>query len=266
MNSKLVFIYDNRNEINSSISKIVGLSSYGDIIYKRKRLKNIVQNILLDLGIEVEFIQITTDRDVRKLINILEYDDQNKIYVNYFSSTVITNKENFKLLLEKCEYINEMMVVNKESPTMIVFNKFEEYKSFLLNETLVEPRNIVNKYEDIKEIGIDRCLINISTYTDFLKFFSGGFEARYFNSIKSDEYIVTKSSTNKKKMKAEHDYYYLLPENMKSWFVVPYNYVEEENVAKYSMERIKAPDVALQWVHEAISVDDFKKLIDKIMF
>ena len=70
MNSKLVFIYDNRNEINSSISKIVGLSSYGDIIYKRKRLKNIVQNILLDLGIEVEFIQITTDRDVRKLINI----------------------------------------------------------------------------------------------------------------------------------------------------------------------------------------------------
>ena len=266
MDNKLVFIYDNRNEINSSISKIVGLNSYGDIIYRRKRLRNIVQNTLQDLGIETEFIQITTDRDTRKLVNTLEHDTQNKIYVNYFSSSVITNKENFKLLLEKCQYINETMVVNRESPTMIVFNSFEEYKSFLLNETLIEPKNIVNKYEDIREIGIDACLINISIYTDFLKFFSGGFEARYFNSIKSDDYIVTKSSTNKKKMKAEHDYYYLLPENMKSWFVVPFNYVEEGDVAKYSMERIKAPDVALQWVHEAITLDDFEKLIDKIMF
>ena len=86
MDNKLVFIYDNRNEINSSISKIVGLNSYGDIIYRRKRLRNIVQNTLQDLGIETEFIQITTDRDTRKLVNTLEHDTQNKIYVNYFSS------------------------------------------------------------------------------------------------------------------------------------------------------------------------------------
>lgn len=266
MNDKLFFIYDNRNEINSSINKIVALNSYGDIIYKRKRLKTIVQKNLLDIGIEIEFIQITTDKDVRKLINLLEYDDERNIYINYFSSSVITDKEGFKILLDKCQYVNEPMVVDKENPTMIVFNTFEQYKNFLLNENLKEPKSITDKYATIKEIGTNKCLKNISVYTDFLKFFSGGFEARYFNSVQSDEYIVTKSSTNKKKMKAEHDYFYLLPESMKSWFVVPYNYVETIEGASYSMERIKAPDVALQWVHEAISLEDFKQLIDKIMF
>lgn len=264
--NNMVFIYDNRNEINSSIGKIVALNSYGDIIYKRKRLKSIVQNALLDIGANVEFMQITTEKDVKRLINILQYDDTNKVYINFFSSTVITDKEGFRVLLDKCEYVNETMVVDKENPTMIVFNAFEQYKNFLLNDNLKDPQNIASKYVNIKEIGTNKCLKNISVYTDFLKFFSGGFEARYFNSVQSDEYIVTKSSTNKKKMKAEHDYFYLLPENMKSWFVVPYNYTETDKGASYSMERIKAPDVALQWVHEAISLDDFKQLMDKIMF
>ena len=265
MDNKLVFIYDNRNEINSSISKIVAFNSYGDIIYKRKRLKSIIQNTLLDIGIDTEFIPITTDKDVKRLINLLEYDE-NKIYVNYFSSTVVTDKDGFKILLDKCEYVKETMVVDKENPTMIVFSSFEQYKNFLLNDNLKEPKNILVKYANIKKIGTNQCLKNISVYTDFLKFFSGGFESRYFNSVQSDEYIVTKSSTNKKKMKAEHDYFYLLPENMKSWFVVPYDYRETETAAQYSMERIKTPDVALQWVHEAISLDDFKQLMDKIMF
>lgn len=265
MNSKLVFIYDNRNEINSSIGKIVALNTYGDIIYRRKRLKTIIQNAVLDIDSNIEFLKISSDKDVNRLINLLQYDGD-KIYVNYFSSTVIINKEGVEVLLDKCAYINETMVVDKENPTMIVFNSFEQYKNFLLNDSLKEPKNIIAKYPNIKEIGTDKCLKNISVYTDFLKFFSGGFEARYFNSVQSDEYIVTKSSTNKKKMKAEHDYFYLLPENMKSWFVVPYDYKETENGAQYSMERIKTPDVALQWVHEAISLEDFKLLIDKIMF
>lgn len=267
MGKKLVFVYDNRNEINSSIGKIVALNSYGDIIYKRRRLKNIVQNVLLDIKPDLEFLQVSTDKDVKRLLNSLQYDDDNdKIYVNYFSSTFVANKEDFELLLDKCEYINETMLVNKENPTMIVFNSFENYKSFLLNDNLKEPQNIAQKYAGVKEIGTNNCLKNISVYTDFLKFFSGGFEARYFNSVQSDEYIVTKSSTNKKKMRAEHDYYYLLPESMKSWFVVPYGYKESENSAQYSMERIKTPDLALQWVHEAISLDDFKILLNKIMF
>lgn len=266
MKNKLFFIYDNRNEINSSINKIVALNSYGDIIYKRKRLKSIVQNILLDIGTDIKFISITTEKDVKKLINLLEYNDENNIYINYFSSTVITDKEGFKILLDKCQYVNETMIVDRANPTMVVFKTFESYKNFLLNNDLKEPQNILGKNPKIKEIGTNQCLKNISQYTDFLKFFSGGFEARYFNSVKSDEYIVTKSSTNKRKMKAEHDYFYLLPESMKSWFVVPYNYKEDSQGASYCMERIKVPDVALQWVHEAISLEDFKQLIDKLMF
>ena len=39
MKKKVILIYDNRNDINSTISKIVALNSYGDIIYKDKNYK-----------------------------------------------------------------------------------------------------------------------------------------------------------------------------------------------------------------------------------
>ena len=65
MEKRLIFIYDNRSEINSSIGKIVALNSYGDIIYKRKRLKNIVKSILVEIKPNMEFIEINNDKDVK---------------------------------------------------------------------------------------------------------------------------------------------------------------------------------------------------------
>jgi aminoglycoside phosphotransferase len=261
----IVFVYDNRNDLSSAITKIVALNSYGDIIYKRQKIQSIVKDIVLTNFSNIEYIFLNKRKDVEKLIEYLE-KNSNNIYIHFYSSTVITDVEQFKIFIQKTIYIQEKMIVNKSNPTSIVFNNSLDYKKFIQNDLLISPNNINDEYPDIQELAIDDCLKNISIYDNFLKFFSGGFEARHFNSVTGNEYIVTKSSTNKAKIKAEHDYYYLIPDSMKSWFVTPFNYYEDKDRAYYSMERIATPDVALQWVHEAISVESFEILLDKLMF
>lgn len=265
MKKKVILIYDNRNDINSTISKIVALNSYGDIIYKRQKLQVILQKIMLKIEPDIEIVKLNIKKDVEKLINSIDENDD-IVYMHIYSSSVITNEENFKLLLEKAEFVHRTMITNKENPTMIVFKSALEYKKFLQDEKMKDPNCIKEKYDNLPEISDNGCLQNISVYDTFLKFFSGGFEARHFNSLTGNDYIVTKTSTNKKKAKAEHDYFYLIPDYMKSFFVVPFNYVEDDKKASYSMERLKTPDLALQWVHEAISIKDFETLLDKIFF
>lgn len=61
-------------------------------------------------------------------------------------------------------------------------------------------------------------------------------KARYFNNVVRQDNVVTKSSTNIYKIKSEFNYYYLLPDELKKFYVKPYNYRETEKVAMYDMD------------------------------
>lgn len=77
---------------------------------------------------------------------------------------------------------------------------------------------------------------------------------------------MVKSSSNKKKIKSEYNFYHLLPEDMKIWFVMPFNYKEEENSASYTMERLHMTDLAIKWVHGSMDENEFEELMDKYFF
>ena len=66
--------------------------------------------------------------------------------------------------------------------------------------------------------------IDFSEIGHFRTFLTGGFDARYFNALTGDEFTVKKSSENKEKIRAEYEFYYLLPDEMKYWFVMPFGY------------------------------------------
>lgn len=104
---------------------------------------------------------------------------------------------------------------------------------------------------------------NLGIHSNFMQYISGGFDARFFNSVKGDEFTVVKTSTDKKKIKAEYTFYYLLPDYMKTWFVMPYNYQETAENASYEMERLHITDLAIRWVHGAITIDEMDKLLNK---
>jgi hypothetical protein len=53
---------------------------------------------------------------------------------------------------------------------------------------------------------------------------------------------------------------------MKFWFVMPFNYQEEENRASYTMERLHMTDIAIKWVHGSMDEAEFENLMDKYFF
>lgn len=99
-----------------------------------------------------------------------------------------------------------------------------------------------------------------------MRYISGGFDARFFNSMISDENIVIKKSIDKEKIKKEYTYYHLLPDKAKKWMVMPYSYKETDEYASYEMERLYMPDLAIRWVHGAIEKREMENILDKLFF
>lgn len=84
------------------------------------------------------------------------------------------------------------------------------------------------------------------------------------NYIHCDKYTIAKQSNNKNKIKAEYEYYYLLPESMKMWFVMPYNYTEDGESASYTMEMFHMNSVGHDIVSGAITLEDLESILVKI--
>ena len=75
---------------------------------------------------------------------------------------------------------------------------------------------------------------------------------QYFNEMLSNQFYITKSSRDIGKIRAEHDFYYLLPEKIQTFFVKPFDFEIKESIARYTMERLNIPDFAIQWIHKAM--------------
>src|SRR5699024_1416021 len=175
--------------------------------------------------------------DIEKLSDKLECIPHDSKICHIYSYSTIIDEHKLKVLFEKMKYMNENFMIQDNIPLMFVFSTPYDYLKFL--KTCKSSQCTVEIPESIyfEELENHHTLANISDYPQFITYISGGFDARFFNSLTSDKYTVTKSSTNKEKIKAEYTFYHLLPENMQGWFVLPYNYQENKDSSSYTMER-----------------------------
>lgn len=142
----------------------------------------------------------------------------------------------------------------KARPAAVIYPSYEAYLS-------TEDEELKSAEEIVTE-----ALLDLSDIRNFRQFITSGFDARFFNALSGDEYTVVKSSVNKEKIRAEYEYYRLLPEEMRMWFAQAFNYKEDENEASYTMERFHMTDLALRFVHGAIEEEEFRQLMDKLFF
>ncbi len=119
-----------------------------------------------------------------------------------------------------------------------------------------------NKFEVVN----DEITLDLSKTANFFKFISNEADVRHFNALTTDGYTFVKSSSQKNKIKAEYDFYYLLPDNMKVWFVQPFEFREDESRSYYKMERYRIPDAAVYHVNDSFNFNEFKEFIDKIFY
>lgn len=254
---KIVLVYDNTVKVNDRIKTIIGNKSFGEMSLKKQKMYSRIENATKDLKSNIEFKKI----DFKENFKSIRVYPKDTIFFHLLASQAVIKNDEFEIILEKLRFVNETTIVYCNGIVGVIFNNKDSYLEFLKEYINTNSIEFVQGTKLNSDIFMD-----LTDYSNLILYITSGFDARYFNSIEGNKYTVTKKSEDKKKMKMEYTYYWLLPENMKSWMVMPFDYKEEEKYASYTMERMPMTDVAIRWTHGAVDVEEFKCLLDKIFY
>ena len=254
---QIFVIYDDSKMPGKEIKTITGAKSYGETIFKRVTLKDRMEAEIVKEKQVLTVFNYKGEKDNAALFAALPLDNNTTI-VHLYSNFGLKDTKAFSVLLKKAEFMNESYTAFCDNkPAMSFLAGADSYKKAF-------DALIAGEYE-AERIEND-AFMDLSVRANFLTFITGGFDARFFNALAGDEYTVTKRSTKKEKIKAEYQFYYLLPETMKMWFVMPYDYKEDADGASYTMERFHMTDIAIRFVHGAVDEEELKDILDKLFY
>ena len=263
---KQIVIYDNTIRPNEIIKEVIAEKGFGDIVVRRKKVKKYYQEEIEKIFPETAWYELESLYDVEKISNSIEKEkkkekDDVKI-IHCFSDYIISKQDMVSFTLKKLPYIEESIVLIQENKCpAIMFHTVDDYLEFL--EKVLEAYNVKKVLSELKYAQLEvEGYLYIGEIGNFIQCITGNFDSRYFNSLQGTQYVIKKSSKNKTKIKSEYQYYHLLPEHMQRWFVLPFNYREDEATASYEMERLHMTDVAIKWVHGSIGIPEFSDLMD----
>jgi len=264
---KTLLIYDNAIHPSDIICEVIGQRGFGDVIVKRHLLKSYyMDNIkpLLPVDTAVKIFNQVYDYDA--FIHEIEaMDDKDVRVLHCFADFIINDVEKIALTVKKLPFINEnIKLASGRQMFGVMFANLNDYKKFLIKSYSADAKSSVRNMdgEELQVEGVQY----IGEIDAFVQCISGNFDSRYFNSLKGTRYSLRKSSTNKKKIKAEYQYYHLLPEEMQRFMVMPYDYKEDDETASYAMERLYMTDIAIKWVHGSFDEAEFEQLMDMYFY
>lgn len=252
-------IYDDLKKPAREIRTITGEKSFGETILKRVTLENRMREECLKNKAVAGFIALSEENDIVKLKqDLTKMQNENAALFYFFSNYGIGDTKEFHSLLQKTAYVNETYHVEEKGEVGAYL--ISNVKWFF--EHAEEVRNRVAFGENVDA----KVFVNLSEMSQFLAYITSGFDARFFNSLEGDEHTVTKKSNKIEKIKSEYNFYYFLPDEMKMWFVMPYNYQETKDGAAYTMERYHMTDIAIRFVHGAVSPAELSEILDKLFY
>lgn len=263
---KIIIIYDDTGRKSEVISDIIGNKGFADVVVKKRRLEEYYQDELRKLYPDLQWRKIHSPFEYSDLIKELELMNATETRVMHcFSNYLISDGYKACLSFKKIEFIDdEYGVISERRAALAMFPSINKYIVFCKN--VISGQKAWDLAKNMKDTFEIEGLVDISVIGNFIQCITGNFDSRYFNSLKGNEYILIKSSSNKKKIKAEYSFYHLLPEDMKFWFVMPFKYEETKTTASYSMERLHMTDLAVKWVHGSIDENEFEELLDKYFY
>lgn len=263
---KIVVVYDDTGRKSEVIEDIIGDKGFAEVVVKKRHLEDYyqeeVKKVYPDLIWE-KVHSIFEYSDLLKELELLNSDDVKVMHC--FANYLIADGEKAGLTFKKLVYIDEVYgVFDGKRAVAAMFPNRQEYLIFIKN--IIAGQKAWDLVKNVNESFEIEGLVDIGVIGNFIQCITGNFDSRYFNSLQGNEYTIVKKSANKQKIKAEYSFYHLLPEDMKYWFVMPFNYKEEEESASYTMERLYMTDLAIKWVHGSMDEAEFEELMDKYFF
>lgn len=266
MLKKIIFVYDDMVIPGGAVKSITGNKTFGNTIFKKKTLRSrVLEEVEKNPAID-EILTYSKEITVKEWTEKFEELKKDCVVVHMYSNFAVADREQFQILLGKARFVHQTMVaVDGSRIAMGIFENVLEYLRYFKSYAGKQESLSFEKLADVPRIE-QSALVDLSDTGSFLNFITSGFDARFFNALQGDEYTVTKRSSNQKKIKSEYQFYYLLPEHMKVWFVMPYAYREDENTASYTMERFHTTDIAIRFVHGAVSLEEFDDILKRLFY
>ncbi|MBE5827902.1 MAG: hypothetical protein E7305_00400 [Butyrivibrio sp.] len=261
---QFLFIYDDSFPKSEIIKDIIGEKGFSDVLVKRKTLFDYYKE---GSGIGTEstlWLKVGSVYAFEELNETMldKYGDDFKV-IHCISNYIISDQRKVARAFDEIVQQKDVTrgVVNGKT-ALIFFPNIKEYSTFI--DASLKEDQLPCEFSKNIENTVD-CLgfTDISIISNFITCITGNFDSRYFNALTGDDYVINKSSTNKKKILSEYTYYRLLPDDMKYWFVMPFDYREQGDKATYSMERLHMTDLAIKWVHGSIDEKEFNLILDK---
>lgn len=269
--TKLKLIYDDSVPVTSEVTDIVGLQHYGDLLHGKRRLSALVTEAAEQAGIE-DIIHIRRLSDLKSLAANLPNEPAGARLLYMPSNVIALGTAKVMVdLFGKLRWLRQNVIVTASmeqgswsGAASLDHDAFRR----LIDQRLtgVMQGFTGERRGSFADIGNGAGLIDLGDKGRLLKFLGSHFDVRHFNEIIYDDYTIRKSSKNKEKIRREFTYWNLLPEQMKFWFVQPFDLKEDATTASYAMERLNVPDMALQWIHGALSPETFNRFLDRAFY
>ncbi|MCI9306184.1 MAG: hypothetical protein HFI28_06860 [Lachnospiraceae bacterium] len=260
MKKKVFILYDDRIRPNEQIAQVTGNKSYGSIIFKQKTIKRRLEELIEKKDYVLKLLSFSEEQKREENIGIVLSDVRPAAVVYLYSSYGIIDPQLFEILLDKAQFLNQSKkaVLNRRTAALF-FANIDQFREWVRKGGNPEGS------EDMETLSGDM-FVDLSSFDEFIQYITSGFDARFFNTLEGDPYTVTKKSVNKGKIKSEYQFYYFLPKEMQHWFVQPFSYEETEETAGYTMERMHMTDLAIQYVHGAVSLEDLEQILRQLFY
>lgn len=259
---KVLLIYDEHIRPNMFIQSVIGNKSFGEVILKRKSQKQKFLDFMQEQKLAYDVIEISNTWEFEPFLSKLRELKEDYSVLHIFSNQVIRDHCQASYLIQKTTFVNTpTLVIQDGCSVLFMMGSLAEYLRFIEKNF---HRLLTLECFSGFDITETSAFFDISIHSNFLGYISGGFDARFFNSVHGDEFTVIKSSKDIKKIRAEYEFYRLLPDEMKIWFVMPYNFQEEEGKASYQMERLHMTDLAIRYAHGAIDLQECTQILHKV--
>ncbi len=263
---EIAVFYDDTGRKSEVITDIIGDKSFADVVVKKRKLEEYYYDKIKKVYSVFNWKKVHSIFEYAEILKEIKlYNNKDLRVLHCFSNYFIVDVKKVELSYKKLIYIDmPFAVMNGKRVVAAMFPNASSYIDFCNN--VISGKKPWDVAREIKESFEIEGLIDIGIIGNFIQCITGNFDSRYFNSLEGNEYTLVKSSLNKKKLKKEYCFYHLLPDDMKFWFVMPFNYQETEKTASYTMERLHMTDLAIKWVHGSMDESEFEELMDRYFF
>ena len=258
-----VIIYDDREVVQPPLSLIVGHRGFGAVRVRNQSLFSRLRDALPDWA-QGQLVRVTGTTQLHSPDNALPHLSDARGVILIAARGAVLDPEGFAQQIERLAFSDRSIIDRRRHPLIrgfvTVADFLDEWEAFARAPLHIEA----GEWTDPALFAEPHTLVDISDRSRFLDFIAGATSPREFNQIQIDPLVYVKRSSDKAKLKAEHDYYDLIPASMKPWMVGAYNYSEAGETAQYEMPRRFYADAAIQWIHNAWDVTTFGRFLDRI--